>query len=509
VLILCGIAGIWGEPDKLVLNSMLEEITHRGPDGKGEIFKDEFALGHNRLSIIDIDGGTQPMTNEDKSLTLIFNGEIYNYNEIKKDLNSHEIETDSDSEVILHLFEDEGKDVVKRLDGMFAFAICSNKDVFIARDPLGIKPLYYGYKNDNLYFSSEIKSLVKATNDINEFPAGHYFTNSQGFKKYYDLPTIPDKFSKDIEKITNNIREKLEDAVIKRLMSDVPLGVFLSGGLDSSLISAIARKNTEGILHSFAVGTPQSADILHSEEISKYIGTKHHTFKYDIKEVLKILPEVIFHLESFDPALVRSAIPTYFVSRLAREHVKVVLSGEGADELFGGYHYLKKISNTKEELYRELKNITGNLHNTNLQRADRITMANSIEGRVPFLDIELVEEASKISPELKLFFNESDGSLIEKWILRKVSEAYLPQDFVWRKKEKFSIGTGTAEILESYADEAITDNEFSKRNLISDVEIKSKEELLYYKIFKQFYSSSNILKTIGKSRSLNPGVVYH
>ena len=174
-------AGIWGVSDKLLLNSMLGEITHRGPDGQGKTFQDEFSLGHNWLSIIDVDGGAQPMKNENKSLTLIFNGEIYNHNEIKKDLSSHDFETDSDSEVILHLFEDEGKDVVKRLDGMFAFAICSNKDVFIARDPLGIKPLYYGYKNDNLYFSSEIKSLVKATNDINEFPAGHYFTNSQGF----------------------------------------------------------------------------------------------------------------------------------------------------------------------------------------------------------------------------------------------------------------------------------------------------------------------------------------
>ncbi len=506
---MCGIAGIWGEPDKLVLNSMLEEITHRGPDGQGKIIQDEYALGHNRLSIIDVDGGAQPMTNEDKSLSLIFNGEIYNYGKIKKDLSGHEFKTDSDSEVILHLFEDEGKEIVKRLDGMFAFAICSNKDVFIARDPLGIKPLYYGYDNDNFYFSSEIKSLIKATNNINEFPPGHYYTNSQGFKKYYDLPTIPDRFSKNIEKIINSIREKLEHAVVKRLMSDVPLGVFLSGGLDSSLISSIVRKNTEGTLHSFAVGTSQSADISHSEEISKYIGTKHHTFKYDTKEVLKVLPEVIYYLESFDPALVRSAIPTYFVSKLAQEHVKVVLSGEGADELFGGYHYLKEIGNTKEELYRELKNITGSLHNTNLQRADRITMANSIEGRVPFLDIKLIEEASKISPKLKLFFEKSDGNLIEKWILRKVSETYLPYNFAWRKKEKFSVGSGTAEILENYAEEVITDNEFSKRNLISDIDIKSKEELLYYKIFKQFYRSSNILKTVGKSRSLNPGVVYN
>ena len=242
--------------------------------------------------------------------------------------------------------------MVKKLDGMFAFAICSNEDIFIARDPLGIKPLYYGSRDGSFYFSSEIKSLIKATKDINEFPAGHYYSSKGGFKKYYDLPKIPDKFSTDIEMIIAVIRKKLEEAVIKRLMSDVPLGVFLSGGLDSSIISAIARKNTDGILHSFAVGTPQSSDILHSEEISRFLGTKHHTFTYDKKEIIKVLPEVIYFLESFDPALVRSAIPTYFVSRLAQEHVKVVLSGEGADELFGGYHYLKDINNTDESYTR-------------------------------------------------------------------------------------------------------------------------------------------------------------
>ncbi len=506
---MCGIAGIWGKPNNSILDSMLKEISHRGPDGRGRVLSDAFALGHNRLSIIDVDGGAQPMTNEDGSLRLIFNGEIYNYNKIKKGLKGHNFKTESDSEVILHLFEDKGKDVVESLDGMFAFAICSNKDIFIARDPLGIKPLYYGIEAGKFYFSSEIKSLVKATKDINEFPAGHYYSNKYGFKKYYELPKIPNKFSNDIDKIIIRLRKNLEEAVTKRLMSDVPLGVFLSGGLDSSIISSIARKNTYGRLHSFAVGTPGSTDILYSEEMSKFLGTRHHTFKYDKKETIKILPEVIYYLESFDPALVRSAIPTYFVSRLAQEYVKVVLSGEGADELFGGYHYLKEINSDSKLLFQELKNITANLHNTNLQRADRITMANSIEGRVPFLDIKLVSEASNISPELKLYFKKSSGDFIEKWILRKISEAYLPDDFAWRKKEKFSIGSGTAEILESYADEVISESEFNKRNLIHDVEIKSKEELLYYKIFKQHYSTSSILKTIGKSRSLNPGVIYN
>jgi len=505
----CGIAGIWGDPDNCLLDSMLDKISHRGPDGQGKIVRDNYSLGHNRLSIIDVEGGDQPITNEDGSLELIFNGEIYNYLDIKKDLGDHDFSTDSDSEVILHLFEDEGKDVVKKLDGMFAFAICDDNGLFIARDPLGIKPLYYGREDDNLYFSSEIKSLVEATDDINEFPAGHYFKSGQGFKKYYNLPELPEEFSTNIEKNVSRIRTKLEKAVKKRLMSDVPLGVFLSGGLDSSMISAIARKNTYGTLHSFAVGTPGSPDVIHSGEIAKYLGTTHHVFKYNKAEIIRILPEVIYHLESFDPALVRSAIPTFFVSRLASEHVKVVLSGEGADELFGGYHYLKKLYNSNDAIHQELNHITKNLHNTNLQRADRITMANSIEGRVPFLDIDLVAEAMKISPELKLYDEGEKGKFIEKWILRKVSEAYLPHDFIWRKKEKFSIGSGTAGILEEYADESISDSEYHKSITSCGGEIKSKEELLYYKIFKQLYEEPNIFKTVGRSRSLNPGQIYN
>ncbi len=506
---MCGIAGIWGDPDNSILDSMLEKISHRGPDGQGKTVKDNYSLGHNRLSIIDVEGGDQPITNEDGRLELIFNGEIYNYLDLKKDLGHHDFKTASDSEVILHLFEEEGRDVVKRLDGMFAFAICDNDDLFIARDPLGIKPLYYGKDDDALYFSSEIKSLIKATDDINEFPAGHYFRSGQGFKKYYSLPELPEEFSVDIEKSISRIRAKLEEAVKKRLMSDVPLGVFLSGGLDSSMISAIARKNTFGTLHSFAVGTPESPDIIHSQEIARHLGTTHHVFKYNKQEIIRILPEVIYHLESFDPALVRSAIPTFFVSRLASQHVKVVLSGEGADELFGGYHYLKELYNSNNAIHQELNNITNSLHNTNLQRADRITMANSIEGRVPFLDIDLVEEAMKISPELKLYDHASNGSFIEKWILRKVSEEYLPHDFIWRRKEKFSIGSGTAAILEEYADEFISGSEYQHSLAEFNGEIKSKEELLYYKIFKQLYEEPNIFKTVGRSRSLNPGQIYN
>jgi len=507
---MCGIAGIWGNPDKKKLKSMLDIIDHRGPDGKGRFVNNNFALGHNRLSIIDVLGGGQPISNEKGDKVLIFNGEIYNFKELRPLLKNHNFKTDTDSEVVLHLYEEFGPGAVKKLDGMFAFTILDGDEIFIARDPLGIKPLYYGYDKTkkDFYFSSEIKSLLKVTEDINEFPAGYHYHSNTGFGKYYELEDKKD-FIDNMSFLLSVIPDKLEAAVKKRLMSDVPLGVFLSGGLDSSIISAIARKNTTGMLHSFAVGTPGSKDLKYSKELSRFIGTEHHVFEFGKKDILDVLPEVIYHLESYDPALVRSSIPTFFVSRLASDFVKVVLSGEGADEIFGGYHYLKKIHDDDYlDVHDELLNITRNLHNTNLQRADRLTMANSIEGRVPFLDIDLVSSAFKVSPELKLYTEGNKKDLTEKWILRKIAERYLPKSHIWRKKEKFAIGTGTAQILEEHAEKMVTDKDLEKTLDSKYLGISSKEELYYYNIFKEFYNVKKVTDSVGKSRSLNPGQIY-
>lgn len=508
---MCGIAGIWGRPDKTKLNNMLDIIEHRGPDGKGEFLNKNFALGHNRLSIIDVIGGSQPIENETNDKVLIFNGEIYNFKGLRPLLAGHDFKTNTDSEVILHLYEDMGPEAVDKLDGMFAFTILDGQDIFIARDPLGIKPLYYGYDKmkKDFYFSSEIKSLLKVTDDINEFPAGHYYHSKSGFAKYYELDGSKE-FTDNLNLVLSSIPEKLEAAVKKRLMSDVPLGVFLSGGLDSSIISAIARKYTTGNLHSFAVGMPQSKDLKYSRELSDFIGTEHHVYEFAKDEVIEALPEVIYHLESYDPALVRSSIPTFFVSRLARDYVKVVLSGEGADEIFGGYHYLKQIhAQNSLDTHKELLNITKSLHNTNLQRADRLTMANSIEGRVPFLDVDLVSSAFRISPDLKLYLEKDSSSLTEKWILRKIAENYLPKSHIWRKKEKFAIGTGTAQILERHAETTVSDRDLRNALVDPDMDINSKEEFLYFKIFEDFYGIKKIVESVGKSRSLNPGQIYN
>ncbi len=504
---MCGIAGVWGKTNDDTMDAMLKKIKHRGPDEQDRAMRDQYTIGHNRLSIIDIQGGRQPISNEDDSLKLIFNGEIYNHQTIKKSLPEHTFKTKTDSEAIIHLYEQKGKDAVRDLDGMFAFALCSEDDIFMARDPLGIKPLYYGYKDQDLYFSSEIKSLLHATRGVREFPAGHYYSKKTGLKRYYSLPEIPAAFKQDIHRIVAITKKRLERAVTKRLMSDAPLGVFLSGGLDSSMVSSIARKHTCGKLHSFSVGTADSADIFYSKKMAKILGTEHHVYHYGPKEIIKVLPEVIYYLESYDAALVRSAIPTYFVSKMAKDYVKVVLSGEGADELFGGYHYLKTVNKTSSMLHDELLHITENLHNTNLQRADRMTMAHSIEARVPFLDTSVIGAAMDISPALKIYADTNGGKMIEKWILRRVAESYLPKDFIWRKKEKFAVGSGTAQVLEAHARAVISDKEFEKRHNFPEANIRSKEDMLYFNIFRHYYGAEKVLSTVGRSRSLNPGVI--
>lgn len=503
---MCGIAGSFGKPDPGKIKIMLGMMEKRGPDDRGIYTAHDVVLGHNRLTIIDLNTGRQPLFNEDGTISLVFNGEIYNYKKLRAWLKSmgHKFKTDTDSEVLLHLYEELGPDMVYKLDGMFAFAIYSKNDFLLARDPLGIKPLYYGKDSEGtLYFASEIKGLLQITDDVKEFPNGHFYTHTRGFERYFRIKT-EQEISADEETLIEELEEKLSKAVQKRLMADVPLGVFLSGGLDSSLIAAMARKYVDGELHSFAVGIKGSDDLYYSRIVAQHLGTTHHVFEYTKEDVIKALPQVIYYLESFDPALVRSAIPTYFVSRLASRYVKVVLSGEGADELFAGYEYLKrhKLKDINEELLR----ITNNLHNTNLQRVDRMTMANSIEGRVPFLDVEVVNFAFSIKEDLKL----SPVKYTEKWILRKVAEKYLPKQVVWRKKEKFAHGTGTSHILAEWAKEAGNLDPAVESRIYKgpgDTRCNYMEEQAYRKIFKKYFPKVKDLSFVGKTRSILPGEI--
>lgn len=487
---MCGIAGMFGNSDKNLLRKMLDVMVHRGPDEMGMHIDDNLAVGQTRLSIIDVSSGRQPIYNEEKNGMVICNGEIYNHLILRKKLENHSFRTYSDTESILHLYEEIGEKSVELLDGMFAFNVNLDNTQFLARDPIGIKPLYYAEKDDAFYFASEIKALLKITNDIHEFPPGYTYSNKDGFRKYYSVPTFQGKIL-DQKTATKITIESLSKAVEKRLMADVPIGVYLSGGLDSSIVTALARKSIPELL-TFSVGVEGSNDIEYADKTAEYLDTNHNQYVYDEDEVIKNLREIIYYLESFDYALVRSAIPNFFVSRLTQGKAKAILAGEGADEVFSGYHYLKGLQGN--ELYNELWRITSSLHNLNLQRCDRMTMVYSIEGRVPFLDIDLINIASRIPLDYKF-----GPDLTEKWILRNGFKKIIPKMVATRRKEKFSKGAGSINFLKEFSEEQISDTEFEKAKNKSHV--RSKEELYYFKIFREIFPES-VIRNVGQTKDV-------
>lgn len=494
---MCGIMGITRGGSAECITSLLKMLSHRGPDGHGVWQDGRHTFGHTRLSIIDLDGGRQPMTDAGGRMHITFNGEIYNYRQLRLAMGEAKFRTHSDTEAILGLARtpDLPEYWVKNLDGMFAFALVNGTELMLARDPLGIKPLYIGQIDGAMAFASELKVLAGRATNISEFPAGHVFHARRGLKRYYHLKPR-EKDVQDAEIAKAGIRQRLEDAVRKRLIADVPVGVFLSGGLDSSMIAALARLHKDP-LETFSVGTEDSSDRPLAQQVSQSLGTRHHERIYDIREAIEALPEIIYHLESFDCSLVRNAIPNYFLAKLASQHVKVSLSGEGADELFAGYEYLKAIA--PEALDEELLNITLALHNTNLQRCDRMSMAHGLEVRVPFLDVQVVDYAFRIPIGLKQYGPERS----EKWILRKVAQDILPENIAWRKKIKFAAGAGLGDKMADYAQSQISDSDFQHEREIADGQfLRSKEELFYYRIFKQMYPQDELIPLVGRSRSV-------
>jgi asparagine synthase (glutamine-hydrolysing) len=491
---MCAIAGVWGEADVTLVREMIHRLAHRGPDAEGVYAQPpRGALGHRRLSIMDPEGGDQPIYNEDRSAAIVANGEIYNFRALRAGLEAqHAFHTASDSEVVLHLFEEQGDGAARRLDGMFALAIASGRDLFLARDPIGIKPLYYAIapasgegERQRLYFASELKALADLSVKVREFPPGWCYRSGKGFSRYYSVPSQP-PCDRPLEVQLWTLRRTLEEAVVKRLMSDVPLGAFLSGGLDSSLIAAIARRHVPE-LHTFAVGIEGARDLEAARRVARHIGSIHHEYLYTAAEVLEKLPEILYHLESFDQDLVRSAIPCYFCSRLAARHVKVILTGEGADELFAGYDYYRAIAGAAA-LHRELRRSVTALHNVNLQRVDRLTMAHGLEGRVPFLDGAMIEQALSIPPELKLY-DDGSGRRVEKWVLRKACEDLLPPEILWRGKEQFDEGSGTVDLLEGALREAMASFDAAAyiRAHARD-RLRSAEEALYHRTLVRTFS---------------------
>ncbi|ARI75817.1 asparagine synthase B [Halobacillus mangrovi] len=497
---MCGIFVSMGEITTKQMDEVLGLLHHRGPDEGKSVVTDRVRLGHRRLSIIGLDDGIQPIHNYNQDKWIVCNGEIYNYEAIKANLEQEtNFLTKSDSEAALKLVETKGSNAIDQLDGMFAFFIADEKnDSFVvARDTLGIKPLYYGIDKTGKYvFSSELKALDNFVEEAYEFPHGHYFTPEDGFVCYRSIQSPEMEYNQDqLAHVNESIRETMNHAVQKRLIADVEVGVLLSGGLDSSLIAAIAKKFHQGRtpLKSFCVGAEGSSDVINARKVAEALGTEHYEYIYSETELIEAVSEVIYHLESYEPSLVRSAIPNYFVSNLASEHVKVILSGEGADELFAGYAYMEQFQDTSS-LNKEIIRVLNTLHNVNLQRADRMSMAHSLELRVPFLDLDVVENALQIPAGLKIHKKDR----MEKYLLRKAFDGELPDEVLWRKKAEFSEGSGALDLLETHAEESISDEEFSEMKEKAAVKLRSKQEAFYYKIFKTYFPNDIMLQNVGK-----------
>ncbi len=502
---MCGIAGVWGEVNDGVVREMMKDQKHRGPDDEGlRSLVGKGSLGHVRLSIMDPERGQQPAINETGDHTLVANGMIYNHPKLRASLGDrHQYRSTSDSETTLHLFEELSRQTPASLDGAFAFGVAHGERLFLARDPIGIKPLYYGKSSSDdskapskLLFASELKAISRWVDDVHEFPAGSWWDSEKGFHRYYHTPDLQPEDA-PLEVHIQRLRSTLERSIEKRLLSDVPLGAFLSGGLDSSIIAAVAKQKM-GHLHTFSVGIEGSRDLEAARVVAKYIGSEHHEYAFSIEEVRQALPEIVYYLESFDQDLVRSAIPCYFCSRLAKKDVTVILTGEGADELFAGYNYYKSMTDPAQ-LHQAMRLSIEGLHNVNLQRVDRMTMRHGIEGRVPFLDTEMIAMAQTIPPKWKLY-QEKDGSLTEKWILRKAVEDLLPEEIVWRIKEQFDEGSGTVDLLDQLIQEETRgiDSEAYINKHQRD-RLRSAEECYYHRILvSECEAPEPVLKNVGR-----------
>ena len=488
------------------LLEMSKKVRHRGPDWSG-IYADEKAiLAHERLAIVDPASGKQPLLSADGKLILAANGEIYNHRELRKQFEGkYEFKTQSDCEVILALYREKGADFVDEMNGIFGFAIYdSEKDeYFIARDHMGIIPLYIGWdRNGTFYVASELKALEGTCSKIELFPPGHYLHSATGeFVRWYQRDWMDYENVKENETSITELHDALAAAVKRQLMSDVPYGVLLSGGLDSSVTSAIAKQYSQmrvesgdtkeawwPQLHSFSVGLEGSPDLAAAQKVADHIGTVHHEIKFTIQEGLDAIKDVIYNLETYDITTIRASTPMYLMARVIKSMgIKMVLSGEGADELFGGYLYFHKAPSPKdfhEETVRKLDK----LHMYDCLRANKSLAAWGIEGRVPFLDKEFMDVAMRINPKDKMI----TGERMEKWVVRKAFEDYLPESVAWRQKEQFSDGVGYSWIdtLKALVAEEITDEQMQNAHFKFPIQTPTtKEEYYYRSIFEAHFPS--------------------
>lgn len=515
---MCGIAAIFNIKeqtsslrDKAL--KMAKKIRHRGPDWSGIYCGGSAILAHERLSIVDPESGGQPLYSPDKKQVLAVNGEIYNHRDIRKQFEGkYEFQTGSDCEVILALYREKGINFLEDLNGIFAFALYDEEkdDFLIARDPIGVIPLYIGYDSDGkVYCASELKALEGFCERYEPFLPGHYYWSKEGkMTRWYTRDWMTYDAVKDNPASVSAIHDALEAAVKRQLMSDVPYGVLLSGGLDSSVISAIAKKfaarriETDGKkdawwpqLHSFAVGLKGAPDLIKAREVADYIGTVHHEINYTIQEGLDAVRDVIYFIETYDVTTVRASTPMYLLARVIKSMgIKMVLSGEGADEVFGGYLYFHKAPNAKafhEETVRKLSK----LYLYDCLRANKSLSAWGIEGRVPFLDKEFLDVAMRTNPEAKM----CPGKTIEKKIVREAFADMLPESVAWRQKEQFSDGVGYSWIdtLKEITSKAVTDEQMAHAAERFPINTPmNKEEYYYRSIFEEYFPSESAARSV-------------
>lgn len=506
--------------------AMARKLRHRGPDWSGVHADDQAILVHERLSIVDVEHGAQPLVDVQAGTVLAVNGEIYNHRELRAGLRRpHAFQTGSDCEVILYLYdEEEPGTFLNRMNGIFAFVLHDprRQTYLIARDPIGVVPLYIGWdRREHLYVASEMKALVGVCERIREVPPGHYFLAHEaekGFQRYYAPAWAEPEAMPDHPYDPVVLREALEAAVRRQLMCDVPYGVLISGGVDSSIVAALAARHREGRveederspawwprLHSFAIGLEGAPDLAPARKVAEHIGAIHHEIHFTVQEGLDALSDVIYHLETFDLTTIRASTPMYLLMRKIRAMgIKMVLSGEGADEIFGGYLYFHKAPDGAE-LHRETVRKLQKLHLYDCARANKASAAWGVEARVPFLDRSFLDVAMALDPTVKLPRNAPRPRPIEKFPLRQAFDGYLPEEILWRQKEQFSDGVGYAWIdaLKATAERQVTDSML--RGAAERFPVKTpetKEAYLYRQLFESHFPSATAVACVPWERSV-------
>ncbi|XP_026437893.1 asparagine synthetase [glutamine-hydrolyzing] 2-like [Papaver somniferum] len=515
---MCGILAVFGCVDnsqakRSRIIELSRRLRHRGPDWSGLHCHQDCYLAHQRLAIVDPASGDQPLYNEDKSIIVTVNGEIYNHEELRAKLKNHKFRTGSDCEVIAHLYEEYGENFVDMLDGMFSFVLLDTRDksFIAARDAIGITPLYMGWGLDgSIWFASEMKALSDDCERFTSFLPGHIYSSKTGeLRRWYNPPWFAENTpSTPYDPLV--LREVFEKAVKKRLMTDVPFGVLLSGGLDSSLVASVASrylaesevaKQWGSQLHTFCIGLKGSPDLKAGREVADYLGTHHNEFTFTVQEGLDALEEVIYHVETYDVTTIRASTPMFLMSRKIKSlGVKMVLSGEGSDEILGGYLYFHKAPN-KDEFHQETCRKIKALHLYDCLRANKSTSAWGLEARVPFLDKQFINIAMDIDPEWKMI--RPDLGRIEKWVLRNAfddeQKPYLPKHILYRQKEQFSDGVGYSWIdgLKDHANAHVTDAMLAQAGYVYPENTPPTKEAYYYRtIFEKFFPKNAARSTV-------------